>query len=168
MNKSSRLKGLALALALIAPLATGTDARPSRRPLAARSGQTAAAKIEGFLRQAGYDYSKTGDNTWLINNQGRKPWYVLVATGTDFVVVGVVVAPKKNINRSADFMFKLLRLEHSTDYAKIGLDDDEDLFVRWELKTRLLDLQDFKSCVNSIVTASDTVYGEIKPFLSAP
>lgn len=59
-------------------------------------------------------------------------------------------------------MYKLLRLSHSIDYVKIGLDDDEDLFVRTEVKTKLMDLQEFKAIVENCIRA----YGKIKSALN--
>lgn len=72
-------------------LASGT---PGKR---ARAIQTNAAKVDGWLKAARYDYQKTGNGTWLINHPdlAGAPMPMLVAAGPDFIVVGVVVEEKK-------------------------------------------------------------------------
>jgi hypothetical protein len=132
--------------------------------------QTSVAQVDQWLAVSNYVYKKTGNGTWLITYRAKTPTelWVLVAAGTDFVVVGVVVALKRDMVFTNDFMFKLLRLNHALDYVKIGFDNDEDLFVRSEVKTKGLDLQDFKTIVETVATATDTLKGEIKPFLKSP
>lgn len=82
--------------------------------------------------------------------------------------MGVIVATKKTMNTTSDMMFKLLKLNHSLDYVKIGFDDDDDLFVRGEVKTRQLDLQEFKEGVERVSTDADQIYEAIKPYLKTP
>jgi hypothetical protein len=116
------------------------------------------------------NYRKTGEDTWVINYPGKATsnLQILVASGSDFVVLGVVVAVKKDMRVTSDLMFKLLRLSHSVDYVKIGFDDDEDLFVRTEVKTKLLDAQEFKSNVEIVAAAAERVHSEIGSFLVTP
>ncbi len=59
-------------------------------------------------------------------------------------------------------------LNHAFDYAKVGLDDDEDLFVRYELHASALRPQIFKDCLDDVASAADRLYPELKPFLIAP
>jgi len=129
--------------------------------------EASSAKVSQLLQQAGYSHRKTGDNTWVINRPGGKG-PMLVAAGQDFVVIGVIVAVKDNMRSSADLSFRLLKLNHSTDYAKVGFDEDDDLFVRVEERIRIVDLQEFKAMVEKVDSSADTVYETVKPFLRAP
>ena len=93
---------------------------------------------------------------------------MLLAVGEDFVVVGVIVAVKDNMRSSADLSFRLLKLNHSADYVKVGFDEDDDLFVRVEERIRIVDLQEFKAMVEKVDSSADTAYETVKPFLRAP
>ncbi len=125
--------------------------------------QTTEAKVDLWLKDSGYSFRKTGKGTWLINHPdlSSSEMPMIVAAGQDFVVIGVVVAFKKNISFTKDVMYKLLRLSHALDYVKIGFDDDEDLFVRAEVKTKLLDLQEFKNIVERCARAAVKIRSEI-------
>jgi len=127
------------------------------------------AKIAGFLKDAGYEYKKADDNVWVIIHKGKSVpnQQTLVVALSDMLLVGVVVAEKKDIQVTADSMFKLLHLAHDVDYMKVGIDDDGDLFVRSEVRTRALNLSEFKDTVERVFTSADRAYLEIKPYLKS-
>lgn len=129
--------------------------------------EASTAKVAQLLQQSGYTHRKTGDSTWVIERPGKKGW-LLVAAGADFVVIGIIVATKKNMRASADLNLALLKLNYSLDFVKTGFDDDDDLFVRTEERTRLMDQQEFKSMVETVISAADTAYEEVRPFLITP
>ncbi|MBV9957916.1 MAG: hypothetical protein JO360_05810 [Acidobacteria bacterium] len=163
MRTSGKILSRALLVLLLAAgLPLGTQARPANP-----APQTSVARVEQWLKDTGYQYRSTGTGTWVVNypRRGGGNWPILVAAGGDFVVVGVVVAAKKEMNVTSEMMFKLLRLSHSLDYVKIGFDDDEDLFVRSEVKTKLLDSLEFKATVDRNAKAATTIYDEIKAFI---
>jgi len=151
-----------LVLLLAASLPLGAQARPIEP-----APQTSVARVEQWLKESGYQYKNTGTGTWVVNYAGRggASWQVLVAAGSDFVVIGVVVAFKKEMKVNSEMMFKLLRLSHSIDYVKIGFDDDEDLFVRTEVKSKLLDAPEFKANIERNAKAASTIHDEIKAFI---
>jgi hypothetical protein len=126
-----------------------------------------SAKIAQLLKQSGYTYKQAADNVWVIKIDGKilKNYDALVATNEDVVVIGVVMANKKDFKPSDDLFFKLLKLNHEKDFMKIGFDNDDDLFVRTEQKVRNLDLEEFKSLVEQVKAAADLLYSEIKPSL---
>lgn len=156
---------LFLGMLLIFALVCGAQplARANASGPATAAAQTAEAKVDLWLKDSGYTFRKTGKGTWLVNHPdlSSSEMPMLVAAGPDFVVIGVVVEFKKNISFTKDVMYKLLRLSHSLDYVKIGFDDDEDLFVRAEVKTKLLDLQEFKNIVERCARAAVKIRGEI-------
>ncbi len=135
-------------------------------PKPSQTGETSTAKVIQLLQESGYLHRKTGENTWLIERQGKSP--ILLATGAEFVVLGIVVAVKKNIRASGDLNFKLLKLNHSLDYVKAGFDDDDDLFVRVELRIRTVDLQAFKLMVEDVIDGADKALEVVTPFLLTP
>jgi hypothetical protein len=154
-----------VALAVLCPATV--HARTLSDTSSPQTREASSAKVSQLLQQAGYSHRKTGDNTWVINRpEGKGP--MLVAVGVDFVVVGVIVAVKDNMKSSADLSFRLLKLNHSADYVKVGFDEDDDLFVRVEERIRIVDLQEFKAMVEKVDSSADTAYETVKPFLRAP
>ncbi len=128
--------------------------------------EASIAKVIQLLQDSGFRHRKTGDNTWVIEQPGKTA--MLVASGADFLVLGIIVAVKKNMRVSGDLNFKLLKLNHSLDYAKVGFDDDDDLFVRTEVRIRTIDLQQFKAIVGDVYSSADKTYEAVKPFLITP
>jgi Putative bacterial sensory transduction regulator len=127
----------------------------------------ATAKVERFLQQSGFTHRKTGDRTWVVERQGKTmgKLTILVATGSGFMVAGIILAAKDSMNTSPEMMFKLLKFNHSLDYVKVGFDDDDDLFVRMEVKTRLLDQQQFNEVFDLVVNNAETVNTAMKPYI---
>lgn len=125
------------------------------------------AKVHQLLQQSGYNARKTGDSTWLLEypGNGRR---ILAAADREFVVLGVVVVEKKNLKQSSDLYFKLLKLNHTLDYVKIVLDEDDDLVVRSEVRSWLLDLRQIKAMVEDLNKSAIKIQQEIAPFLVTP
>lgn len=133
---------------------------------AAQNKAASTAKVTQLLAGSGYPYRKTGDNTWVITREGRRP--ILIATGSEFVVFGIIVAVKHNMRVTQELDFNLLKLNHNLDYAKVGFDDDDDLFVRAELRIRIVDLPLLKATVDDLERAEDRAAKEVRPFLVTP
>ncbi len=126
-----------------------------------------SAKVEQLLKQTGLNYKTVSDNVWVVKTKGKvlPEFDMLVAENQGVLVVGVVMLNKKNLKLSPDLLFKLLKFNHTKDYVKVGVDDDDDLFVRTELNLKHLELQEFQVVFNSVVVQADAVYSEIKPFI---
>jgi hypothetical protein len=127
-----------------------------------------SAKVEQWLKQSGLNYTKASDSVWLVKSKGNvlKDFNTLIATNEGVVVIGVVMANKKDLVMSQDSLFKILKINHDIDFIKIGFDNDDDLFVRLERKVRMLDLEEFKACYGEVTAAADTLFTGIKPFLN--
>jgi hypothetical protein len=160
---------LLLVFALSAAFPSRLQAR-TPDPTRAQTKAANAAKIAQLLAQSGYTFRKASDDVWVVNGHGKNigDFGILVAADVNYALLGVVVAKKNQMNMTFDLTFKLLRLAHSIDYVKVGLDDDQDLFVRTEIRTRLFDLQSLKDTIEDVSTAADKAYVEVKPFLSKP
>lgn len=128
-----------------------------------------SAKVEQWLKQSGFNFTKAADSIWLVKSKGNvlQDFNTLIATNEGVVVIGVVMANKKDFKMSQDLLFKILKLNHDNDFVKIGFDNDDDLFVRSERKVRTLDFEEFKACYGEVIAAADSLYTEIKPFLNA-
>ena len=126
-----------------------------------------AAKVEQMLKQAGFNYKHVSDSVWVVKTKGKvlPEFDMLIAENQGVLVVGVVMLNKKNLKLSPDLLFKLLKLNHQKDYVKVGVDDDDDLFVRTELNLKRLEFEEFIIVFNTVVTLADTVYTEMKPFI---
>lgn len=159
--------GLTLACALATALAPCADARPARRG-ARQGGATFEARVEGFLRQSGYDYRKVKTNSWYVNMAGKELTQirVLVGAGPNSIAVGAVVAPKARLRVTADSMYKMMKLSYDLNYVRVCIDPDEDLLVMSQVKEPWLNLQEFKSTVERVAAAADRAYAEVRPFLN--
>ena len=124
-----------------------------------------SAKVEQLLKQAGLNYKTVSDSVWVVKAKGNvlPEFDMLVAENQGVLVVGVVMLNKKNLKLSPELLFKLLKFNHIKDYVKVGVDDDDDLFVRAELNLKRLELDEFKIVFNTVVVQADNVYTEIKP-----
>ena len=129
-------------------------------------------KVGRLLEGSGQKYktypTKDGP-VWSIeelHGKSLKDIRILLGTSGGFLVMGVVVAEKAHMNVTPEFMHKLLKLSHEVDRAKIGFDNDDDLFVRIETPVRVLDAQDFKAQVDQLVIAADEVYKQTSSFIT--
>jgi hypothetical protein len=79
---------------------------------------------------------------------------ILVAEENGMVIIGTVVRPKASLDISAATLLELMRLNNELDFIKVGIDHDGDLFVRAELRARMLDAAEFKTAVQNVIGAS--------------
>lgn len=151
-------------LAILFGLSSSVPGRTPGAADATQDTQASVARVTELLRESGLTHRKTGPNTWLIERQGKNP--ILVATGADFLVLGIIVAIKEDIRAANDLNFKLLKLNHSLDFSKAGFDDDDDLFVRIEHRMRNIDVQTFKVMVEDVILGAEKAEEVLKPFLA--
>jgi hypothetical protein len=171
MNHNLRQNGRTALLLLALTLGLSLHARAQTHASTPPPAQDAtAAKVAQYLEQSGVNYKKVNANVWVVQRQGKNlaNFQIILATDPNFLIAGVIIAKKNNMRMTPELMAKLLRLNHTFDYAKVGLDDDEDLFARYELHTGALSLQVFKDCLDDVASATDRLYPELKPFLIAP
>jgi hypothetical protein len=128
-----------------------------------------SAKVAQWLKQSGFTYTKASETVWVVKSKGNilGDFETFVATNENVVVIGVVMARQKNLKMTQEALLKILKLNHDNDFVKIGIDEDNDLFVRLERKIRTLDFEEFIACYSEVILASDNVYKNIKPFLVA-
>jgi hypothetical protein len=155
---------LTLAAMIASPLSVANAARPPQ----AKSDPATVAKLASCLERSGYNYTKAADNVWVVNYKDSTlgEIHVLVTSAEGLVIMGVVIAQKAKMNVTPEMMHRLLKLTHELDQVKIGLDSDDDLFVRAEVNARIFDLIEFKADVHQVAAASARVYAAIKPFLT--
>jgi hypothetical protein len=143
--------------------------RVSSAPLPqAKSDPQVVAKLAQILERSGYAYRKAADNVWVVSFKGKSlaDIQVFVTSAENLIVMGAVVAPKSSMKVTQEMLFKLLRLTHDIDRVKIGLDDDEDLFVRAEVTARCFDLEEFKASMEQVSAGTDKVHAAIKTYLA--
>ena len=135
--------------------------------VAAQPRETAEAKVQRLVAGSGYSNQHPNSKAWVIPATGPAigDYKVFVAVSGDIVVIGAVVAQKRQIPLTPAVLVELLKCNHDVDYAKIGLDSDGDAFVRVEIGSRILDAQEFKKIMEQVTAATDAVYKRIKPFL---
>jgi hypothetical protein len=128
-----------------------------------------SAKVAQWLKQSGFTHTKASETVWVVKSKGNAigEFETFVATNENVVVIGVVMAREKNLKMTQEALLKILKLNHDNDFVKIGIDGDNDLFVRSERKIQTLNFEEFIACYSEVVLASDNVYKNIKPFLIA-
>ena len=133
--------------------------------------QATINKLVSLMREDGYDYHNTrSPSVFTIHFAGQhlKDIKVILALGHDLdsdLVVFVTVTEKRRMPVTTDFMHLLLKENHRYDQIKVGFDGDDDLSVRIDGSTRLMDTTYLKSVVDQVRKTADEIYGEIEPSL---
>ena len=131
---------------------------------------TFEAKIEGFMRQAGYDFSRVKANSWYIILPGKEmpQIRIILGAGPGTIAIGAVAVPKRDLRLSSDALVKLMKLSYDLNYVRVCLDPDEDLLVMAQRKDPWLTLEEFKNTVSRVSSAADRAYAEMRPYLTQP
>jgi hypothetical protein len=154
---------LILAMLVTIPPTVTSAPKPGAQKISAAT-EASSARVTQLLQGSGYNFKSVTPTVWSIDFTGKSltKFKVILATQDDLLVVFVTVAQKKNIPLSTDFMLKLLKFDHSLDRVKVGLDDDDDLFVRVDLSVRVLDAQEFKLNIEQLAAAANDVYAGVQ------
>ncbi len=111
-------------------------------PIAAKS---VTSKITQFLEKES-GYRKLSDDIWAIPYQGKSfanfDVLITITPSTKFFIMLVVIAKKKDLLLSQDLLYKILKYNDSAGQAQTAIDDDGDLYIRGEINSRLMDLQE--------------------------
>ena len=86
---------------------------------------------------------------------------LLIAQSCDTGIVGTVVQVKAKLDLSPTLLVKLLQLNNDIEFAKVGIDNDGDLFLRSEFSLKTLTEEDFKATVKNLIEASSKVYAAL-------
>jgi hypothetical protein len=105
---------------------------------------------------------------WTIDRRSaeRGEFQVVVTVKSDLLIVFVTVEQKARIQRTPELDQKLLKMSYKFDFVKIGIDDDDDVFVRIDTHLRLLDSAALVEIVEQVARITDIVYVALKPHLS--
>ncbi len=135
------------------------------KPPIAHAAESAVERTQRVLSKTGFTYTKHGASTWTTEfdkkNLGKFRVIVSVRDYDAPLVTFVIVAKKANVNKTAELMDKLALANYEYDYAKIGLDNDGDMFVRIDNNLRKIDAEQMKATINQVANASDELFGKI-------
>ena len=139
--------------------------------LQAQTSPAEEARVSALLSSAKIKFVKhSGSKTaaWTIDRRSaeRGEFQVVVTVKGDLLIVFVTVEQKARIQRTPELDQKLLKMSHKFDFAKIGIDDDDDVFVRIDTHLRLLDSAALVEIVEQVSRVTDSVYLALKPHLS--
>jgi hypothetical protein len=125
-----------------------------------------AAMVEKLLAVSGVKYTSAGLGVWIIRRTGSnlKYFQLVLSTGRGGILFTEVTVAKGKSLRLNEAALSLLRLANKMDYVKVGLDKDDDLFVRNEARLKSLDVDEFKINLDRVAAAADLVYAELQPF----
>ncbi len=134
----------------------------------AQTTEASSAKVAQLLHGFGTPFTQKTPTVWVMDYNGKhlKDFRVILAVEGDLLVSFVTVAPKARIQTTPDFMHKVMRLNSKLDRVKIGLDSDEDLFVRIDSSVRILDADEFKQVIDQLAAATDDVYDDLSPHIT--
>jgi len=118
--------------------------------------------INSILKSSKYEYKKLTESAWLVMFDDEN---ILVGADGDFFIAGVVVARKAEFRVTAESMSAMLKLAHSIDFVKIGIDSEEDLFVRRERQGKTMEKQEFNDYISIVSAAAKEVRTGIQPYL---
>jgi hypothetical protein len=119
------------------------------------------SKIDGFIKHSGYQYKDFGKGIWGMKGPAGT---ILVVTTADTLVMGMVVPTQGKVKVTAESMSDLLKLTHDLDYLKVGIDDDNDIFIRTEQRIRLLDQAAFDDLVKRVTTGYERTLAKLAPY----
>ena len=139
--------------------------------LQAQTSPAAEARVTALLSESKIKFAKLSSPknvAWTINRRSaeRGEFQVVLTVKSDLLIVFVTVEQKARIQRLPELDQKLLKMSHKFDFAKIGIDDDDDVFVRIDTHWRLLDSAALVEIVEQVSRVSDNVYLTLKPYLS--
>jgi hypothetical protein len=116
-------------------------------------------KIDSLIKQTGYEFTKAADKLWVTKVEGKnaKEIALIVAESEGMTILFSVVAEKATLLTPVQ-MKQLLKLSLALDKVKIGLDEDDNLMVRIDLNTRLLDKEELTQSLDQLGGAADEVF----------
>ena len=121
-----------------------------------------AVKVERFLAESGFEFKAHGTDGWTI--QASTGTVVIGAEGEN-VVVEMIIAPKGKFQVSAESMSDMLKLAHGLDFLKVGIDPEDNLFVRSEAKIGSVDGPEFNATLLRIVNGHAKATAKMAPYL---
>lgn len=132
-------------------------------------GQECNSKLQDFVNKSGYKITVARPcMVWVAKDALAIPQGVglqgmlLMAQEGDLGLIGTVVQPKARLDLSAETLLKLMKLNHTLEFVKIGIDDDGDLFVRAELRMGSLTADDFTASLKQVIASANQVYDALK------
>lgn len=139
--------------------------------LQAQTPPAAEARVSAMLSAAKIKFVKHSNpktTAWMIDRRGveRGEFQVVLTVKSDLLIVFVTVEQKARLQRTPELDQKLLKMSHKFDFAKIGIDDDDDVFVRIDTHLRLLDSAALVEIIEQVSRVTEIVYLSLKPYLA--
>lgn len=132
--------------------------------IAQSNNKTVSAKISPFekmLGETGYEFAKADTNIFVTKIAGNKMKDILVvATQSEgMIILFSIVKEKAGPTLTVGQYRQLMKITMEYDRIKIGLDDEENLMVRIDLKSRLTDTKDLTENLEQIGVVTDEAFG---------
>jgi hypothetical protein len=140
-------------------------------PVQAQTSAAEEARVSALLSASRIKFVKHSNPktaAWTIDRRSaeRGEFQVVVTVKSDLLIVFVTVEQKARLQRTPELDEKLLKMSHKFDFVKIGIDDDDDVFVRIDTHLRLLDSAALVEMVEQVSRITDSVYLALKPYLA--
>jgi hypothetical protein len=128
--------------------------------------QASAAEIARYFRRYGWRFDVLDDETFRTSFRGKNSAFVALVRVTEhWVVLAVnplVAAPDAGYGPVA--LRLLATANHHESVVKLGLDDDDDVFINVELPSEGFSYELFAAALTSLSNAADRL---IVPLLQA-
>lgn len=159
---------LALAAVFAWPAAVPAQQAPADANQQSRIRDRTLQAIADLLQKSGYKYSNPRRIVWTVPFEGKSlgEYPVVLTAKGDLAIAFVVVAKKAQIRLDPEMARAALELNYRLERAKVGLDEDGDLFVLADMPSQLLTVAEFRKTVEAVATAADAAHATLKPWLA--
>jgi hypothetical protein len=150
-----------LALKLRATVAAPTQSATSTSSISS-SANPNVERLRILLDGTGYKYTKTSDDTWRITFEGENnpSMVVYLSTLEDLVLIQSYLPDSEPTPTK---MTQMLQMSFSANLAKVGVDQDKDIYALQESEIRLLDASGLKRLIQAVVSLADDLSGISSP-----
>lgn len=122
------------------------------------------SKLEGLLKQTGYEFKKASQDVWITTVEGKnkKAIDMVVVESGGMTVLFSIVKENAIDSLSAVQLKNLLKLNMALDRIKIGFDEENNLLVRIDATTRLLDAEELTLLLDQAGSAADESFAIVQ------
>jgi hypothetical protein len=123
-------------------------------------------RLGELVAQGEGPYTKVGVGAWSTPYRGKNLPIITIriAAADGGIFFFVDLFERKSITLSRNLLLKIAELNSHFDYGKVVLSEDY-LQLRLDVRSKLIDLEEFKAMEQQTASLADEAYGVIKDFV---